>query len=173
MSSERRRPVRRRSAAGRPAAAPGTPGAGEPLRELSFGGVVVRGDMADGTAELAAIVPRGKRALALPKGGAKADEAPETTAEREVREETGLTAKARAELGEVVYWYRRSGRKVRKTVRFFLCDFVEGSTADHDHEVTEARWIPLLRARDVLTYPGEREMVERAIGVLARTARDR
>jgi hypothetical protein len=52
---------------------------------------------------------------------------------------------------------------VRKTVRFFLCDFVEGSTDDHDHEVTEARWIPLLEAKESLTYPGEREMIERAL----------
>jgi len=145
----------------------------EPLRELSFGGVVVRGDIDAGTAEIAAIVPRGKRALALPKGGANPDEAPEQTAEREVREETGLTATVRTQLGDVTYWYRRSGRRVRKTVRFFLCDFVEGSTDDHDHEVTEARWIPLHEASSALTYPGEREMVERAIGVLARTGTDR
>jgi 8-oxo-dGTP pyrophosphatase MutT (NUDIX family) len=148
--------------------------AGEPLRELSFGGVVVRGDLTDGSAELAAIVPRGKRGtIALPKGGANRGEAPEQTAEREVREETGLTARVRAELGDVVYWYRRSGRRVRKTVRFFLCDFIEGSTDDHDHEVTEARWIPLQEAPDTLTYPGEREMVRRAIGLLARSPSDR
>jgi 8-oxo-dGTP pyrophosphatase MutT (NUDIX family) len=145
----------------------------EPLRELSYGGVVVRGDVNDGTAELATIVPRGKRALALPKGGPNPDEAPEATALREVREETGLTTTVRAQLGDVTYWYRRSGRRVRKTVRFFLCDFVEGSVDDHDHEVTEARWIPLLEAEAVLTYPGERKMVQRAIGLLARTDRDR
>ena len=145
----------------------------EPLRELSYGGVVVRGNVDDGTAELATIVPRGKRALALPKGGPNPDEAPEATALREVREETGLTTTVRAQLGDVTYWYRRSGRRVRKTVRFFLCDFVEGSVDDHDHEVTEARWIPLLEAEAVLTYPGERKMVQRAIGLLARTDLDR
>jgi 8-oxo-dGTP pyrophosphatase MutT (NUDIX family) len=145
----------------------------EPLRELSFGGVVVRGDLDAGTAELCTIVPRGKKALALPKGGADADEDPEATAVREVREETGLTATVRTQLGDVTYWYRRSGRRIRKTVRFFLCDYVEGSTDDHDHEVTEARWIPLRKAPEALTYPGEREMVQRAIGVLAGNAPDR
>ena len=144
------------------------------MRELSFGGVVVRGDVSDGSAEVVAIVPRGKRTtIALPKGGANDGEAPETTAVREVREETGLNATVRSELGEVTYWYRRSGRRIRKTVRFFLCDYVEGSTDDHDHEVTEARWIPLQEAPGRLTYPGERQMVERAIGVLARSSRDR
>jgi 8-oxo-dGTP pyrophosphatase MutT (NUDIX family) len=145
----------------------------EPLRELSYGGVVVRGDVSAGTAELATIVPRGKRAVALPKGGPNPDEPPELTAVREVREETGLTVTVRAPLGDVTYWYRRSGRRVRKTVRFFLCDFVEGSTDDHDHEVTEARWIPLLDAEQSLTYPGEREMVQRAVRILAGSDADR
>ena len=132
------------------------------LRELSFGGVVVRGD------EVVTIVPRGKRVLALPKGGADADETGEQTAVREVREEAGVNATVRAELGEVTYWYRRSGRSVRKTVRFFLCDYVSGSTDDHDHEVEEARWIPLAEAEKSLAYPGEREMIARARQVLSR-----
>ncbi|MEA2126899.1 MAG: hypothetical protein QOI80_3681 [Solirubrobacteraceae bacterium] len=133
---------------------------GRTLTEHSYGGVVVRGD------EVAAIVPRGKRALALPKGGPEQGEAPEQTAAREVREETGLTGRVRAPLGDVVYHYRRSGRRIRKTVSFFLLDYVEGSTDDHDHEVTEARWLPLEQARAELTYPGERDMVENAIKLL-------
>jgi 8-oxo-dGTP pyrophosphatase MutT (NUDIX family) len=137
------------------------------LTEQSYGGVVVRGDYASGGTEVAAIVPRGKRALALPKGGAESDERGEETAQREVREETGLTATVRARLGDVTYWYRRSGRRVHKTVTFFLLDYVEGSTDDHDHEVTEARWVALEEARSALTYPGEREMVEQAIKVLS------
>ena len=145
MSSEARR--RRRSG-------------GRTLTEHSYGGIVVRGD------EIAAIVPRGKRALALPKGGPELGEGPEDTAAREVREETGIVGRVRAPLGDVVYFYRRSGRRIRKTVSFFLLDYIEGSLADHDHEVTEARWVPLQQARVELTYPGEREMVENAIKLL-------
>ncbi len=130
------------------------------LREHSYGGVCVRGD------DVATIVPRGKRALALPKGGPERGETPEETAAREVREETGLTGTVRAPLGDVVYHYRRSGRRIRKTVTFFLLDYVEGSTDDHDHEVTEALWVPLDQARTELTYPGERGMVENAIQLL-------
>lgn len=130
------------------------------LTEHSYGGIVVR----DG--KMAVIVPRGKRALALPKGGPESGERPEDTAAREVREETGILGRVRAPLGDVVYFYRRSGRRVRKTVSFFLLDYVEGSTDDHDHEVTEARWVSLERARSELTYPGEREMVENAINIL-------
>ena len=143
-----------------------------PIRELSYGGVVVRRGGA-GVPEVVAIVPRGKRALALPKGGAETDEEPERTAAREVREETGVTARVRSELGDVTYWYRRSGRRVHKTVRFFLFDYVEGSTDDHDHEVDEARWIPLEEARTALSYPGERDMIERAAKQLADGPLDR
>jgi 8-oxo-dGTP pyrophosphatase MutT (NUDIX family) len=144
-----------------------------PLRELSFGGVLVRGDVASGTAEIAAIVPRGKAALALPKGGANEGESGAQTAAREVREETGLTGRLRQELGDVTYWYRRAGRSIRKTVRFYLFDFVSGSTDDHDHEVTEVRWIALEEAGARLTYPGEREMAEKALRALADRRSDR
>ena len=131
-------------------------------REVSYGGVVVRGD------EVIVIVPRGRRrVLGLPKGGMDPGESPEQTAEREVREETGIVAHAGERLGQVDYTYRRGGRTIAKTVHFFLCRFEAGDTADHDHEVDEARWMPLREARRRLSYPGERAMVDRALSVLA------
>lgn len=130
-------------------------------REVSYGGVVVRGD------EMIVIVPRGRRrVLGLPKGGPMEGETPEQTAAREVREETGITARVRERLGQVDYTYRRGGRNVAKTVHFYLCLFEAGDTADHDHEVDDARWMPLREARRRLSYPGERAMVERALSVL-------
>jgi 8-oxo-dGTP pyrophosphatase MutT (NUDIX family) len=129
-----------------------------PLRETSFGGVVVRG------AEVLVITPAGKRRVTgLPKGGPNPGESGEQTAAREVREETGVTAHVREPLGDVNYWYRRGGRRVYKTVHFYLFDYVSGSTADHDHEVEEARWMPLEEARTALSYPGERALIERAL----------
>jgi 8-oxo-dGTP pyrophosphatase MutT (NUDIX family) len=129
-----------------------------PLRETSYGGVVVRGE------EVLVITPIGKRRVTgLPKGGPNPGESPEQTAAREVREETGVTATVREFLGDVSYWYRRGGRRVYKTVHFYLCDFVSGSTEDHDHEVEEARWIPLAEAVSRLSYPGERALIERAL----------
>ena len=130
-------------------------------RETSYGGVVVRGD------EVIVIVPRGRhRVLGLPKGGPMEGETPEQTAAREVREETGITARVRERLGQVDYTYRRGGRNIAKTVHFYLCLFEAGDTADHDHEVDDARWMPLREARRRLSYPGERAMVERALSVL-------
>ena len=127
-------------------------------REVSYGGVVVRGG------DVLVIAPAGRpQVTTLPKGGAKPGESHEETAAREVREETGLQVQILERLGDVEYWYRRGGRRVFKTVGFYLCDYVSGDTADHDDEVEDARWMPLERARTELSYPGERRMIERAL----------
>jgi 8-oxo-dGTP pyrophosphatase MutT (NUDIX family) len=130
------------------------------IRETSYGGVAVRGR------DVLVITPAGKRVTALPKGGADGGESGEQTAAREVREETGVNVSVREPLGDVQYWYRRGGRRVFKTVHFYLCDYVSGDTADHDHEVDEARWIPLEEARTALSYPAERRLVEQALSKL-------
>ena len=132
------------------------------LTETSYGGVAVRGD------EVLVIRPVGKRRVtALPKGGANRGETPEETAGREVREETGINVVVGERVGDVEYWYRRGGRRVFKTVHFYLCHYVSGSTDDHDHEVDEARWIPLQEARTALSYPGERALIERVVSKLS------
>ena len=114
--------------------------------EVSAGGVVVRGD------ETVVIVPRkpgpeGQRTLALPKGHPDAGETMEDAATREVREETGIQGRLLRRLGDVEY---RSG-----------------SVEDHDDEIEEARWMPLEQAAGELSFPGEREMVKRALSRLA------
>jgi 8-oxo-dGTP pyrophosphatase MutT (NUDIX family) len=133
--------------------------------EISAGGVVVRGD------EVVVIVPRkpgpeGQRTLALPKGHPDGDESMEQAAKREVREETGVDAELVDRLGDVEYWYRRKdGRARPKRVTFYLFDYRGGDVSDHDHEVEEALWMPLEEARTALTFPGEREMIERALAL--------
>jgi ADP-ribose pyrophosphatase YjhB (NUDIX family) len=137
--------------------------------EFSAGGVVVR----DG--EVIVIVPikrgqDGRRVLGLPKGHPDGEETPEQAATREVREETGVDAELVDELGEVRYRYERRGRRRDKVVRFYRFEYRSGDLADHDHEIEEARWMPLGEAAEALTYEGEREMVARA---LSRSASDR
>jgi 8-oxo-dGTP pyrophosphatase MutT (NUDIX family) len=132
------------------------------LRDFSAGGVVVDGD------QIIVIVPvkraaDGRRVLGLPKGHPDGDESPEEAARREVAEETGVTGELIDELGEVRYNYERRGRTVAKRVRFYLFRYVSGNVADHDHEIEDARWMPIEQASRDLTYAGEREMVRRAM----------
>jgi 8-oxo-dGTP pyrophosphatase MutT (NUDIX family) len=141
-------------------------------REISAGGVVVRGD------EVVVIVPTrrafdGSRVLALPKGHIDPGETPLTAAEREVREETGIEAEPVRELGEARYWYRRDGKTIPKSVTFFLFRYLGGDTSDHDDEVEEARWIPLKEAQTELTHSAEREMIGRALASLEEESKDR
>jgi 8-oxo-dGTP pyrophosphatase MutT (NUDIX family) len=110
----------------------------------------------------------GSRVLALPKGHVDPGETPIEAARREVREETGILAEAVTELGESRYWYRRDGRTIGKRVTFFLFDYVEGDTEDHDDEVEEVRWIALQDAKTALTHTAEREMVALALAYLAK-----
>lgn len=130
--------------------------------EFSAGGVMVRGD------EVLVIVPTrrgpgGVRVLALPKGHPEPGESPEQAAIREVREEAGVAGDLIESLGQVAYTYERKGRRIAKRVEFFLMAYREGDPADHDHEVEQARWMPLAEAALSLSYEGEREMVSRAI----------
>ena len=110
--------------------------------------------------------PTGEPVLGLPKGHAEPGESMEQAAARELREEAGIVGELREPLGDVRYWYRRKGRLIRKTVHFYLFDYVSGDIADHDHEIEEARWMPLEEARNALSYQGEREMIRRALSRL-------
>jgi 8-oxo-dGTP pyrophosphatase MutT (NUDIX family) len=134
-------------------------------QEISAGGVVLRGE------QVVVIVPTrrapdGSRVLALPKGHVDPGENTLQAAEREVREEAGVSVELVRELGEVRYWYRRDGRTIPKSVTFYLFSYLSGDTADHDDEVEEARWIDLREARTALTHAAEREMIERALAYL-------
>jgi 8-oxo-dGTP pyrophosphatase MutT (NUDIX family) len=130
--------------------------------EFSAGGVVVRGD------EVVVIVPtrraaNGAKVLALPKGHVDPGETPLQAAAREVREEAGVETEPLGELGAVRYWYMRNGKRIAKQVDFFLFAYTGGDVEDHDHEVEQARWMPLSEAAKSLTYDGERGMAARAL----------
>jgi 8-oxo-dGTP pyrophosphatase MutT (NUDIX family) len=112
---------------------------------------------------LAAVRVKGGAVLALPKGHPDSGETMKEAAEREVREETGLTASLEEKLGDVRYWYARGGTRVLKLVTFYLFRYRSGSVRDHDREVDSAEWVPLEQAPQELSYPGEREIASAAL----------
>ena len=140
-------------------------------REFSAGGVLVR--RLDGRWVLAAIRPAGKRpgVWALPKGQIEEGDSGETTALREVAEETGAHGRSLGKLGDVRYWFNWEGERVFKVVSFFLVRYEGGRLGDlpeeFRHEVAEARWLPLDEAPALLAYTGERDMARKAAARLA------
>ena len=135
---------------------------------MSAGGVVYRRH--DAAVDVALIrVGAGSR-WQLPKGLVDDGEAPAATAVREVREEVGVDARVIAPLDDVEYWYVGSegGERVRyhKRVHFFLLEYQRGDPADHDHEVEEARWVPLADAETMLAFANEQRVLHRAKALL-------
>jgi 8-oxo-dGTP pyrophosphatase MutT (NUDIX family) len=134
--------------------------------ELSAGGAVVH------HGEVIVVVPvkrdaQRRRVLAVPKGHLDKGENDEAAARREVAEETGVVAELIDKLGDVEYTYERRGRRRNKRVAFYLFEYRSGSLEDHDHEIEDARWMPLEEAMHELTYAGEREIVRRALSRLS------
>jgi 8-oxo-dGTP diphosphatase len=138
--------------------------------EISSGGVLVR--RMRGRWWLAAIRPQGKPAgvWALPKGLVDRGERPDTTALREVFEETGVSGRLDGKLGDVKYVYSRGGQRIFKAVSFYLVRGGRGRIGDlppgMEREVAEARWLPLEDAPRLLAYRGERDMARAALEAL-------
>jgi 8-oxo-dGTP pyrophosphatase MutT (NUDIX family) len=149
-------------------------------REFSSGGVVVK--RIKGRWHLAAIRPQrdhhAREVWALPKGRIDEGESGAEAAVREACEETGIESEVAQKLGDVRYVYTQSwgagrGTRIFKVVSFFLLRARAGRIgelpAGMEVEVAEARWLPLDEAPGLLSYKGEREMVEKAIRVLGET----
>jgi len=136
-------------------------------RELSAGVVLVR--RMRGRTWFAALRPRGKPegTWVLPKGLIDPGETPAETALREGHEETGVHGRLVWKLGDVRYVYTWRGERVFKIVSFYLATAVSGRIGDippgMEREVADVRWLPLVDARGLLAYRGERDIARKAL----------
>ena len=119
--------------------------------------VVLAGRQSDGT-------------WVFPKGTPDRGESIEETAEREVREETGLDVRILRPLGQTDYWFAAPGERVHKFVHFFLMEPTGGDLSAHDHEYDEVRWVPLAEARRMLSFDTYREVLDRAVAAAREAA---
>src|SRR5262245_51559504 len=104
-------------------------------REMSAGCVVYR--KAGDTAEVALIQPRERNAWSLPKGLIEQGETTQHAAEREAREETGLSGEILAKIDTIKYSYTAKWEnppvRIFKIVTFYLLRFTGGDPSKHDH----------------------------------------
>ena len=126
--------------------------------------------MVDSTQDTAVLIGRldrkGTLLWSLPKGHIEPGETAAQTAEREVREETGIHGTVLRELGTIDYWFVVENRRVHKTVHHFLMTAVGGELSDEDIEVTEVAWVPLVDLERRLAYADERRLARRAMRLL-------
>jgi 8-oxo-dGTP pyrophosphatase MutT (NUDIX family) len=134
------------------------------VRDVSAGGVVFR-QTPEGV-EVALVGRITPQRWALAKGAPHRDEPMEQAALREVEEETGLQARVITPLGEVEYWFVLRGVRHHTTVYFYLMEATGGDVSLHDHEYDLVEWFPIRRALEVMSYPNEARLVEKAAALL-------
>ncbi len=131
--------------------------------EHSAGGVVVR--RRNGSWEFLAIKDRFGR-WSFPKGHREAGESAEETARREVEEETGVRGEVVARLGRIRYFFTREGRRIRKTVEWYLMREKGGTPRPQAGEIEEVSWIRAEEIDSLSIYPQLRDLIRRALKML-------
>lgn len=122
---------------------------------LAAGGLVIRPDEDGDVRVLIAHRPRYDD-WSLPKGKADPGETPESTAVREVEEETGVRADVIRPLAEVEY---RVASGKAKVVKYYAMRMRSEAAFTPNDEVDEIRWLTPDAARDLLTYDHDRVLV--------------
>ncbi|MCL5266448.1 MAG: NUDIX hydrolase [Chloroflexi bacterium] len=100
----------------------------------------------------------------MPKGHLESGETPEQAAVREVLEETGLTARIVAKVGETRYQFRvqPSGQVKRKRVHWFLMK-VDNRKLDVEPTFEEGVFLPVEDALKTLTFENDKDIARKAV----------
>lgn len=125
----------------------------EVVRETTSGGIVFRRDKQGANVQIL-LMQDAKNRWTIPKGHVEPEEEPKFTAEREIREETGLQEmKVYSWLGKVNFRYRRSHTLVLMTMHIYLVEGL-GKTDDLHPEgwLNDIKWLSVAEAVDKIAY---------------------
>ena len=128
------------------------PSISEVVREPTSGGVVWRRNNRGGLEIL--LIQDAKDRWTIPKGHIESGETAKETAEREIREETGLQKMTMQNwLGKINFRYRRQQSLVLMTTEIFLVA-AKGDTDDLKPEewMRGIKWFPASEAVDTIEY---------------------
>lgn len=124
----------------------------EVVHETTAGGVIFRRSQ-QGKLEIL-LIQDAKNRWTIPKGHVEPNEEPKDTAEREIREETGLQEmKVHQWLGKVSFRYRRGQTLVLMTMHIYLVQ-AQGDTNKLQPEdwLNDIKWLPATEAIDKIEY---------------------
>jgi 8-oxo-dGTP pyrophosphatase MutT (NUDIX family) len=129
------------------------PSIDEVVHETTSGGIVFRRDKKTNQVEIL-LIQDAKDRWTIPKGHVEEGEEPKQTAEREIREETGLQEmKVYNWLGKVNFRYRRTHTLVLMTMHIYLVQGM-GDTNKLNPEdwLNDIKWFPAPEAVDKIAY---------------------
>ncbi|HEX8182481.1 MAG TPA: NUDIX domain-containing protein [Candidatus Saccharimonadales bacterium] len=129
------------------------PSIDEVVRETTSGGIVFRHNDRTNQVEIL-LIQDAKNRWTIPKGHVEEGEEPKQTAEREIREETGLQEmKVYNWLGKVNFRYRRTHTLVLMTMHIYLVKgLADTNQLQGEDWLTDIKWFPSHEAVDKIAY---------------------
>jgi len=141
--------------------------------EFSAGGVVLKKEknkililVAQHSQHHGWVFPKGLIGDNPSTGSGQVRETKENAAIREVEEETGVIGKIIRPLTPVTYWYVFEKVKIKKTVYYFLMEYLSGDITKHDMEMENVEWLPVDEVEKRLTYKSDKQIWQEAVRIL-------